>query len=194
VYGIVVEVPDSVFSGLDLALHNAHFENKNIDLVPRDAFLCGMTSFTPPHINPPPFNIDRKHRRPLGSSQHRYFLKSETMARSILSSGLLLAASSILLSADGAVFQRNSLSTRNVFGLSTTIPNIPRGGAELFGEEEEKEPEVLYLPGLLDAELSKSDHVRQLQRKYCVEKNLSSGNSHSFSLPSSSQLPSPIRL
>jgi hypothetical protein len=116
------------------------------------------------------------------------------MAQSFLSLGLLLAASSVLLSADGAVFQRNSLSTRNLFGLSTTIPKIPRGGAEIFGEPEEEEPEVLYLPGLLDAELSKTDHVRNSQRKYCVEKNLSSGNSHSFSLPSSSQLPSPIRL
>lgn len=59
----------------------------------------------------------------------------------------------------GAAFHRNSISAHksSTFGRIGTIAKIPRGGADAAVEEEE--PEVLYLPGLLDVELKKSSQV-----------------------------------
>jgi len=83
--------------------------------------------------------------------------------RFVLSFGLLLAASDVLLqSASGAAFHRNSVSvsslsgkqTRLFGGLSEKISSWPRGGSE---ESTAMEVEELYLPGLLDAELSSAD-------------------------------------
>jgi hypothetical protein len=85
--------------------------------------------------------------------------------RSLLSMGLLVAVPTLLLqSANGAAFHRNSASVSSFSekqpslfgGLSNMISKWPRGGAE----EEAEAPEELYLPGLLDAELSSSDQVR----------------------------------
>ena len=84
--------------------------------------------------------------------------------RSFPSLSLLLAVSSIALQGTyGAPFQRNSLSAsflseKGLGRLSNKISQWPRGGAEEEGEAEE--PETLYLPGLLDVELSASDSVR----------------------------------
>jgi hypothetical protein len=82
--------------------------------------------------------------------------------KSFLSLSLLLAVPSLFLQrANGATFHRNSLSVSNtrsdLFGVSK-LSKIPRGGAEdASGDEEEK---TLYLPGLLDTELTKSSQVR----------------------------------
>mmetsp|Transcript_20294 Transcript_20294/g.49752 ORF Transcript_20294/g.49752 Transcript_20294/m.49752 type:complete len:896 (+) Transcript_20294:96-2783(+) len=73
-----------------------------------------------------------------------------------LSQSLLLLAAPLFVT--GAPFQRNSLSTSSLsqrtdlFGVSK-LSHIARGGAQ-EGEEVEEEP--LYLPGLLDAELTSS--------------------------------------
>jgi len=78
--------------------------------------------------------------------------------RFFLSVSLCLAVPSLFFErANGAAFHRNSLSSANIqsdlFGVSK-LSKIPRGGAEdgVEGEEEQ----TLYLPGLLDAELTKS--------------------------------------
>mmetsp|Transcript_20295 Transcript_20295/g.49759 ORF Transcript_20295/g.49759 Transcript_20295/m.49759 type:complete len:95 (+) Transcript_20295:96-380(+) len=76
-----------------------------------------------------------------------------------LSQSLLLLAAPLFVT--GAPFQRNSLSTSSLsqrtdlFGVSK-LSHIARGGAQ-EGEEVEEEP--LYLPGLLDAELTSSSEV-----------------------------------
>ena len=88
--------------------------------------------------------------------------------RSLISVGLLAAVPTLFLqSANGAAFHRNSISVSSLSetqpalfgGLSNKISKIPRGGAE---EEAAEAPvEELYLPGLLDVELSSSDQVGQ---------------------------------
>jgi hypothetical protein len=68
--------------------------------------------------------------------------------------------------ADGAAFHRNSLPQLKSFGLADSIQSavsVPRGG-DSEAEQEEKtetpEPEILYLPGLLDVELKKTTQVK----------------------------------
>lgn len=86
--------------------------------------------------------------------------------RSLLSVSLLVALPTLFLqSANGAPFHRNSLSVPSLtngrselFGVS----KISRGGAEEGADEEVVE--TLYLPGLLDAELSSSSQVRN----FCI--------------------------
>lgn len=87
--------------------------------------------------------------------------------RSFLSIGLLALPSLLWQHAEGATFHRNSVSTSllsnarsNLFGVPK-LSKIPRGGAEEAIEE--SEPQSLYLPGLLDAELTKSSQVRRTQ-------------------------------
>ena len=76
-----------------------------------------------------------------------------------LSQSLLLLAAPLF--ANGAPFQRNSLSTSSLsqrtdlFGVSK-LSHIARGGSQ---ESKEAEVETLYLPGLLDAELTSSSEV-----------------------------------
>jgi hypothetical protein len=89
------------------------------------------------------------------------FIASRLKMHSLLPVSLLAGAASLLLCsswAEGAAFHRNSLSAVK-FGLADTaqsIGNFPRGG----DEEAVEEPEILYLPGLLDLEVKKSSQVR----------------------------------
>lgn len=93
--------------------------------------------------------------------------------RSFLSFSLLLAVPSLLLqSANGASFHRNTLSVSSLsntrsdlFGVSK-LSKIPRGGAEEATVEAEEQ--VLYLPGLLEAELTKSSQVRNNEDQQLV--------------------------
>jgi hypothetical protein len=73
---------------------------------------------------------------------------------------LLLAGLTFLcVTTEGAPFQR-SRSLSKFFGLAEPTPfsilDLPRGGEEVVVDAE---PEVLYLPGLLDVELKKSKQV-----------------------------------
>jgi len=68
---------------------------------------------------------------------------------------------------EGVPFQRgNSVST--FFGgarrTSCSVIDLPRGGEEVA---EVAEPEVLYLPGLLDVELKKSKQVSLSETSFC---------------------------
>lgn len=76
---------------------------------------------------------------------------------------LLLAASATLFTAtNGVSFGRVSVPVKaRPFGVnSDAVVTVPRGGADESKETEEPtEPETLYLPGLLDAELTKSGQV-----------------------------------
>ena len=78
---------------------------------------------------------------------------------------LVIACSSRV---DGAAFHRSSLPQikSSWFGLADStqsVVSVPRGGASQADQEETKEeaePEVLYLPGLLDVELKKTTQVK----------------------------------
>lgn len=75
-----------------------------------------------------------------------------------------LAASAVTLNNVEASIARTSLSIghKPAFGLSTNsriFNKIPRGGAQEQEEEGEEVQEVLYLPGLLDANIKKSKQV-----------------------------------
>ena len=91
----------------------------------------------------------------------------------------VLAAALLVVVCQGKPWGQNSAAKfNNLFGLSTAVPtssqldlehaNNPllstRGGATKAepGEEAEEEPAELYLPGLLDAVVSKSDLVRNI--------------------------------
>jgi hypothetical protein len=88
--------------------------------------------------------------------------------RSLLPVSLVAGVASVLVCSswvDGAAFQRNSLSAvkTSLFGLGDTaqsIGNFPRGGEEEVVEE----PETLYLPGLVDVEVKRSNQVRSQYR------------------------------
>lgn len=70
---------------------------------------------------------------------------------------LLAGLALLCATATGAPFQRSSSVSTTFFGGAKTtafsILDLPRGGEEVVTEAE---PEVLYLPGLLDVELKKS--------------------------------------
>jgi hypothetical protein len=97
--------------------------------------------------------------------------------RLLVTTSLLVALPTLLLnSADGARFSDISASLRSsisstsrrpgLFGLAKTVSRWPRGGAE--EEATEAVEEALYLPGLLDASISRSDQVRFLKSNdYC---------------------------
>ena len=72
---------------------------------------------------------------------------------------LIAAAATLFASTNGASFGRVSLpANARPFGVnSDSVISVSRGGAD--EAEETPEPETLYLPGLLDAELSKVDQV-----------------------------------
>lgn len=78
---------------------------------------------------------------------------------SLLPVNLLAGFALLCATAEGAPFHRSGSLSR-YFSRATTTPfsilDLPRGGEDVVPEEE---PEVLYLPGLLDVELKKSKQV-----------------------------------
>lgn len=91
--------------------------------------------------------------------------------RSFVAASLVLAVPTLLFSsADGAIFDRSTVTSSlkdvatssrssGLFGLTKTVSRFPRGGAEEAVEEEE--PEVLYLPGLLETAIERTKKVRR---------------------------------
>lgn len=83
----------------------------------------------------------------------------------ILPVNLLAGLALLCARATGAPFQRSSSVSTTFFGGAKTtafsILDLPRGGEEVVAEAE---PEVLYLPGLLDVELKKSKQVSCLEQ------------------------------
>ena len=89
----------------------------------------------------------------------------------LLPVNLLAAVALLCATATGAPFQRSSNLVATFFGgtkpTALSILDLPRGGEEVVTETE---PEVLYLPGLLDVELKKSKHVSRVEQLWlsCV--------------------------
>lgn len=79
--------------------------------------------------------------------------------RSLLPANILAGLALLCLRAEGAPFHRSGVATR-FFGFAeqstSSVAQVPRGGEEAVVEEE---PEILYLPGLLDVALKKSKQV-----------------------------------
>jgi len=105
------------------------------------------------------------------SSYHRKHIYFATMRFSGGTLSLLLTATAVAASVfqSTPVTSRNSLQTRSVFGVAKTSNlgflntlAVPRGGAAAAAADDESDdadaevvPEVLYLPGLLSASVSK---------------------------------------
>jgi len=83
----------------------------------------------------------------------------------ILPVNLLAGVALLCVTATGAPFQRTSSLVTTFFGgakpTAFSILDLPRGGEEVVADAE---PEVLYLPGLLDVELKKTKQVSCLEQ------------------------------